>query len=114
DVVLQAKPEQRATYDDLRNIFVRSERSGELIPLSNLTRLEELAGPSQLHRHNRMRAVTISANLAPGYTLGEALEYLENLVRTELPATAQIDYRGESLEYKEASGALFFTFGIAL
>jgi multidrug efflux pump len=73
-----------------------------------------MAGPSQLQRHNRMRAVTLSANLAPGYTLGEALEYLENLIRTELPATAQIDYRGESLEYKEASGALYFTFGIAL
>jgi multidrug efflux pump len=76
--------------------------------------LSDMAGPSQLQRHNRMRAITISANLAPGYTLGEALAYLENLIRTELPNTAQIDYRGESLEYKEASGALYFTFGIAL
>jgi multidrug efflux pump len=114
DVILQAKHDQRATYSDLGNIFVRSERSGELIPLSNLTRLEDMAGPSQLNRHNRMRAVTISANLVPGYTLGEALDYLEQLIRSELPAAAQIDYRGESLEYKEASGALYFTFGIAL
>jgi multidrug efflux pump len=114
DVVLQAKPEQRASYADLSNIFVRAERSGELVPLSNLTRLQDMAGPSQLQRNNRMRAVTISANLAPGYTLGEALTYLENLIRTELPITAQIDYRGESLEFKEASGALYFTFGIAL
>jgi multidrug efflux pump len=114
DVVLQAKPEQRATYSDLSNIFVRADRTGELVPLSNLTKLEDMAGPSQLQRHNRMRAVTISANLTPGYTLGEALDYLENIIRTELPSTAQIDYRGESLEYKEASGALYFTFGIAL
>ena len=114
DVVLQAKPEQRATYSDLRNIFVRSDRTQELIPLSNLTKLEDMAGPSTLNRHNRMRAVTISANLVPGYTLGEALDYLENIVRTQLPSTAQIDYSGESLEYKEASGALYFTFGIAL
>ena len=114
DVVLQAKPEQRASYADLSNIFVRADRTGELVPLSNLTKLEDMAGPSQLQRHNRMRAVTISANLAPGYTLGEALSYLENIVHTELPSTAQIDYRGESLEYKEASGALYFTFGIAL
>jgi multidrug efflux pump len=113
DVVLQAKPEQRATYADLSNIFVRAERGG-LIPLSNLTTLEDMAGPSTLNRHNRMRAITINANLTPGYTLGEALGYLENLIRSELPATAQIDYRGESLEYKEASGALYFTFGIAL
>jgi multidrug efflux pump len=114
DVVLQAKPEQRATYADLSNIFVRAERSGELVPLSNLTSLQDMAGPSQLQRHNRMRAVTLSANLAPGYTLGEGLTYLENLIRAELPGTAQIDYRGESLEFKEASGALYFTFGIAL
>jgi multidrug efflux pump len=93
---------------------VRAERTGELVPLSNLTKLEDMAGPSSLQRHNRMRAVAITANLAPGYSLGEALDYLENVVRTELPATAQIDYRGESLEFKEASGALYFTFGIAL
>jgi multidrug efflux pump len=114
DVVLQAKPEQRATYADLSNIFVRSERSGELIPLTNLVRLEGMAGPSELNRYNRLRAVTISATLAPDYTLGDALDYLENIVRSELPATAQLDYRGESLEYKEASGSLFFTFGVAL
>ncbi len=114
DVVLQAKQEQRATYDDLRNIFVRSERSNELVPLSNLVKIEDLAGPSTLNRQNRMRAVTITANLAPGYTLGDALDYLENLVHKELPSTAQIDYKGESLDYKEASGALYFTFGIAL
>jgi multidrug efflux pump len=114
DVVLQAKQEQRATYDDLRNIFVRSERSNELVPLANLVKLEDMAGPSTLNRQNRMRAVTISANLAPGYTLGEALDYLEGLVHKELPSTAQIDYKGESLDYKEASGALYFTFGVAL
>ena len=114
DVVLQAKPEQRATYSDLTNIFVWSERSGQLVPLSNLVKLEDVAGPSTLNRHNRLRSVTITASLAPGYTLGEALEYLENIVRTELPITAQLDYSGESLEFKEASGSLLFTFGVAL
>jgi multidrug efflux pump len=114
DVVLQAKPEQRATYADLTNIFVRSERSAQLVPLSNLVRLEGIAGPSTLNRHNRLRSVTISASLAPGYTLGEALDFLEQIVRSELPASAQLDYQGESLEFKEASGSLLFTFGVAL
>ena len=114
DVVLMAEPKQRATYADLSNIFVRSERGSGLIPLSNLTKLEDMAGPSQLNRHNRMRAVTITANLVNGYTLGEALTWLEDLIHKELPATAQISYRGESLDYKEASGALYFTFGVAL
>jgi multidrug efflux pump len=114
DVVLQARPEQRASYSDLSNIFVRADRTGELVPLSNLMTLQDMAGPSSLQRHNRMRAITLSGQLSPGYTLGEALDYLENIIRSELPNTAQIDYRGESLEYKEASGALYFTFGIAL
>ena len=114
DVVLMAEPKQRATYADLTNIFVRSERGSDLIPLSNLTKLEDMAGPSQLNRHNRMRAVTITANLVNGYTLGEALTWLEDLIHKELPATAQISYRGESLDFKEASGALYFTFGVAL
>jgi multidrug efflux pump len=114
DVVVQAEPDQRESYADLRSIYVRSDRSGELIPLSNLTTLEDQAGPAQLNRYNRSRAVTISANLAPGYTLGEALDYLENIIRTELPSTVQIDYRGESRDLRESSGALLFTFGVAL
>jgi multidrug efflux pump len=114
DIVMQAEPDQRATYADLRSIYVRSERSGELIPLANLVTLEDQAGPAQLNRYNRTRAVTISANIAEGYTLGEALDYLENIIRTELPSSAQIDYRGESLELRESSGSLYFTFGIAL
>jgi multidrug efflux pump len=114
DVLLQAEEDQRATYADLRSIYVRSERSGELIPLSNLTSLEDQAGPAQLNRYNRTRAVTISANLAPDYTLGEALDYLETIIRSELPNTAQIDYRGESRDLRESSGSLLFTFGVAL
>ena len=114
DVVLQAKDEQRATSADLQNIYVRSENSGELIPLTNLTRVENIAGAASLHRYNRARAVTISANLAPGYTLGEALKFLEAVVHEELPEGTGIDYQGESLEYKESSGGIYFTFGIAL
>ena len=114
DVILQAKDEQRATPDDLQNIYVRSDVSGALIPLSNLTRIENVAGPGSLNRYNRLRAVTITGNLTEGYPLGEALEFLEDIVREELPATAQIDYKGESLEYKEASGGMYFTFALAL
>ncbi len=114
DVVLQAKDSQRATPDDMSNIYVRSDRTGALIPLSNLTTIENVAGPGQLHRYNRYRALTISANLAPGYVLGDALEFLEQVVREELPLSANIDYKGESLEFKEASGGIFFTLIIAL
>ncbi|MEX2366247.1 MAG: efflux RND transporter permease subunit, partial [Pseudohongiellaceae bacterium] len=114
DVVMQARDDQRATTEDLQNLYVRSNRSGELIPLSNLISVQNVAGIAQLNRYNRLRAVTISGSLAPNVALGEALTFLENYVDQNLPDHAQYDYRGESLEYKEASGSMFFTFGVAM
>jgi multidrug efflux pump len=114
DVILQAKEDQRASASDLQNIYVRSADTNQLIPLANLIYLDETAGAASLNRYNRLRAITISASLNEGYALGDALEFLENVVANELPEFAQIDYKGESLEYKEASGSLAFTFGIAM
>lgn len=114
DVILQAQDNQRQGVDDLTNIYVRSAASGDLIPLANLIYTEETAGAARLNRYNRLRAVTIRGNLAPGYALGDALAFLEGVVRSQLPDTAQVDYRGESLEYHEASGSMVFTFGVAL
>lgn len=114
DVILQGEAPDRQTSADLENVYVRSERSGQLIPLSNLIEIEEFADAAALNRFNRLRAVTISANLADGYTLGEALAYLEDLVREKLPESAQIDYRGESREFVDAQGAIYFIFAFAL
>ena len=114
DIIMQAKPEQRATPTDLYNIYVRSDRTRQLIPLSNLIQVRDMAGASSLNRYNRSRSVTISANLADTYARGQALEFLEDVVDTYLPETAQIDYRGESLEYKESSSSIYFTFGLVL
>lgn len=114
DVILQARDDQRASAEDLANIYVRSDLGGELVPLANLIHVEELAGPGSLNRYNRLRSVTISASLAPGVALGDALEFLEKIVRESFPDQARIDYQGESLEYREATGSLLFTFGLAL
>lgn len=114
DVVMQARDDQRDTTEDLQNLYVRSNRSGELIPLSNLVTVQNIAGIAELNRYNRLRAVTISGSLTPDVALGEALAFMEDYVDQNLPDHAQYDYRGESLEYKEASGSMFFTFGVAM
>jgi multidrug efflux pump len=114
NVILQAKDTDRATTSDLTNIYVRSATTGQLVPLSNLVTIEEVAGPVELKRFNRLRSITLSANLTPGYSLGEALDYMENLIRTELPAHAVINYDGESREFKRSGSALYVTFGLAL
>ncbi|MEJ2576910.1 MAG: efflux RND transporter permease subunit, partial [Gammaproteobacteria bacterium] len=85
DVILEGEREDQSTPADLSNLYVRSARSGELIPLSNLVRLEELADSIKLNRYNRVRSITIEANLADGVALGDALAYLERLVEEHLP-----------------------------
>lgn len=114
DVILESEKDLKQSPLDIRNIYVRSERTQELIPLSNLVTLSEFADATQLNRYNRLRSITLEANLAPGYSLGEALEYLEELVRTELPAGATVNYKGESLKYRDSSGALYMVFVLAL
>jgi multidrug efflux pump len=114
DVVLQADREDRSDPGDLTNLYVRSDRSGELVPLGNLVQLREMAASGELERFNRIRSVTITARLAPGYSLGQALADLEQIAREELPATAQIDYRGESRDYRNAGTTVLLTFGLAM
>ncbi len=114
DVILQAPQEQRGSPGDLANLYVRSEATGELIPLSNLVSLREVADAASLRRYNRLPAATLEASLAPGTTLGPALDALERLVRDELPATTHLAYKGSSLEFRESSSAAYFTFALAL
>ncbi len=113
DVIAQAQESDRATPSDLNNLYVRS-RSGQLIPLASVVRLSELAEPGTLNRFNRLRAITLSAGIAPGYTLGEALDWVRQVAREELPQTAALDYKGESREYQKAGSAVLFTFAMAL
>ncbi len=114
DVIVEGEDNMFRSPTDLTNIYVRSQRSGQLIPLSNLVTIEEFADSAARNRYNRIRAITIEANLTEGYSLGQALSYLEDLVRAELPPEVIIDYKGQSLEYMESSGSLLFVFLLAL
>lgn len=113
-IIMQARDDQRASPEDLRNIFVRSESTRELVPLSNLISIRNEAGIGTINRYNRLRAVTLSGSVAPGYSLGDALDFLNQVVDQQLPAGVKVDYKGESLEYQDASNQIYFTFGIAL
>tara|TARA_B100001059_G_scaffold131057_1_gene131136 strand:- start:7999 stop:11163 length:3165 start_codon:yes stop_codon:yes gene_type:complete len=113
NVVLQARNKDRETPNDLENIYVRNANNN-LIPLNNLITTKETAAPKELNRFDRMRSVTISASLAPGYSLGEALDYLDNLALTSLPPEARVSYAGQSREFRDSSSSLMITFGLAL
>lgn len=108
DVILEGERADQQTPADLSHLYVRSDTTGELIQLSNLVSLEEMADSISLNRYNRVRAITIEANLADGLALGTALNYLEDLVRENLPQQVIIDYKGQSRDFKTAGGSVLF------
>ena len=113
DVIVQVANVERTNPDDLSKIYVRGA-NGQMIQLSNLVDLREDVAPRELARMNQLRSADITANVAPDYSQGEALAALEAAARRVLPASVQIDYIGQSREFVQASGDIYFTFVLAL
>ncbi|MBV1922175.1 MAG: efflux RND transporter permease subunit [Pseudomonadales bacterium] len=114
DVILEGDRDKQRTPASLQNIYVRSDRLGSLVALSNLVTLEEYADSNALNRYNRVRALTFQANLADDLPLGEALAYLENKVRTHLPGDVIIDYKGQSRDFKFSGESVLFIFFLGI
>ncbi|HEY0626002.1 MAG TPA: efflux RND transporter permease subunit [Allosphingosinicella sp.] len=111
-VVVQAEAFARATEANLGSIYVRS-RTGDLVSLSNLVQIRETAGARDLGRYNKLRAITLSGGLAPGYSLGEALAFLEQEA-AKAPEVTAIGYRGESQAFKEAGSSIWIVFALTI
>lgn len=114
DVILEGERELQRTSTAIENIYVRSNSSGQLIPLSNVISIREFADTNTLNRYNRVRAITIEANLQEGTTLGEALTFMEQVALKELPSHAIIDYKGQSQDFKYAGSSIFWVFLLGL
>jgi multidrug efflux pump len=113
EVMVQVADDGRREPSDLDNIYVRG-RGEEMIPLSNLVSLEERVAPKELNHFDKLRAAVISANLAPGYSLGEALGFMEQQVDQAGQGKVQLQYKGESREFKESGSTMLFAFVLAL
>ena len=113
DVVVQFDPARRTTPGDISNIFVRA-RNDTMVPLSSLVTARETVAARELNHFSQRRAVTITANLAPGTSLGEAIGLLEESAARHLKAGYAYDYNGETREFKQSSSALMVTFVLAL
>jgi len=113
DVKIKIEDSQRTTPEDLNRIHLRSA-SGQMVALANLVTIEEGVTAQSLNHFNRSRAAIISANLAPGYSQGEALAFLNEAAKRVLPETARIDYQGQSREFMDSSSGQLLTFALAL
>ena len=112
DVIVQVEDAARRTPGDVSNIFVRG-RNEQMVQLSNLVNVHETVAAKELNHFNKLRAATISAGLAPGYSQGEALKWMEDALRQIAPE-AQYDLSGRSREFRESSSDFAMIMGLAL
>lgn len=110
DVIIEGERAEQRSFSDIQNIYVKSVRTNQMIPLSNLVDIKEYGAAETLNRYNRIRSITIEANLKDGYPLGEALIHLEELVKEHLPEEAIIDYRGQSRDFMRSGSSIYFVF----
>ena len=111
-VIVQADEAGRSTLANLAQIQVRA-RDGSLVPLSNLVTTREVSGPRDLGRYDKLRAITLSGGVGPGYSLGEALTFLQEQA-AQSPEVLAVGYRGESQAFIETGGSILLVFGLTI
>ena len=105
--------QQRNTPLDLKSIYIKNS-VGQMIQLDNVVQLEETVAPPQLYRYNRFNSATISAGLAPGYSLGQGIDEMDRIAKATLDETFRTAHEGESRNFRESSSSLLFAFVLAL
>ena len=113
DVMVQTTPSQRDTPDDIEHIFVRG-RNDAMIPLSALVRIREVVVPRELNHFGQRRSASITANIAPNYSLGEAIDFMNETSKKILKPGYATDLNGTSREFVKTSGSLVIVFILAL
>ena len=113
DVIVQLDSTERATPTDMSDIYVRG-RNNTLVSFAALAQADEGVGPRQVNHFSRVRSANLTASLAPGFTLGEAIDALDAVSHEVLPRGSSTALAGESRELEESGSALYFAFILAL
>ncbi|MDT8886464.1 efflux RND transporter permease subunit [Aquirufa regiilacus] len=112
-VIGQINRSLRNDVNDLKSLYVKNNR-GDLIQLDNMVKITEQSTPPQLFRFNRYSAATVTAQMAKGVTLGEALDEMDKLAKETFDETFSTAYDGQSKQFKESSSSLLFAFALAI
>ncbi len=113
DVILQTLGRDRDTPTDIEQIHVRG-RGDTLIPLSAVVKVRESVSPRELNHFAQRRSVSITSNLAPDYSLGEAIQFMEATASKVLKPGYTTELNGSSREFRKSQGALVIVFVLAL
>ena len=113
DVIVQTEARGRTTPENIDSIYVRG-RNDAMIPLSSLVNVQESVSPRELNHFGQRRSATITANLSPDYSLGEALRFMDATAAQVLKPGYTTDLNGTSREFRASQGALGIVFVLAL
>ena len=113
DVIVQVAPRDRSRPNDISDIYVRA-RDGGMVQLANVVDVAEGVSPQSLNHFQRLRSVSITGQIAPGFTLGEALAEMDATAKRVLPSSAVTDLNGQSREFRDARGSIYLVFVLAL
>jgi multidrug efflux pump len=118
DVIVQTESRGRTTPEDIDRMFVRGRAdalgNAAMVPLASLVTVRESVSPRELNHFNQRRSVALTANLAPGYSMGEALEFMDRTAASVLKPGYSTELNGVSREFRSSSGALGLVFVLAL
>ena len=112
-VIGQFEEKDRDEPLDLTSMFVKN-KNGELVQLDNVVSVEEQSNPPQLFHNNRYMSATVSAGLAPGKSISDGIEAMDEIKAKVLDDTFTTDLGGESRDFKESSSNILFAFALAL
>lgn len=112
-VVGQVNRENRDDPGDIPNLYVRNGR-GEMIQLDNFITITERSSPPQYYHYNRFQSATIQAGLAPGKTIGDGIDAMDQIAAKVLDDSFRTSLTGASRDFAESSSNVFFAFVLAL
>ncbi|NCB83004.1 MAG: efflux RND transporter permease subunit [Bacteroidia bacterium] len=112
-ILAEINRQQRNTPLDLKSIYIKNS-AGQMIQMDNVVQLVETVAPPQLYRYNRFNSATVSAGLAPGYSLGQGIDEMDRIAKATLDETFRTALEGESRNFRESSSSLLFAFVLAI
>ncbi len=113
EILGEINRQQRNKPTDLSSMYIRNN-AGQMIQMDNLVAIDESIAPPQLYRYNRFVAATVSAGLAPGYTIGQGLAEMDAIAADLLDDSFRTALSGESKEFRESASSLMFAFILAI
>jgi HAE1 family hydrophobic/amphiphilic exporter-1 len=111
-VFLQAEPQFTSKPNDIGQFYVRNN-DGQMVPLSTLVRISQMSGPNFVTRFNLYNAAEIMGAPAPGYSSGQALHAIEEVMKT-MPSEVAYEWSGLTLQEKKSEGQAAVIFGMAV